>query len=492
MPDFQPYIHRTATALGVPKGHAKAWLFVLFALVVLVSAWWSVWEEKWWPLAIPGGVLLAALLVLDIRRVYFLMLGSIPISMEQTLPGGLGTDIPSEPLMWMLTLGGVFWLLQNWRSVDGRFVRHPISLLLFAHLAWMTVCTATSHDVLVSFKFLLAKGWYLAVFYFWTGHFLLQKRDFQHFVWWFFVPLLMACLWVLSKHARLGFSFEEVAYAMGPFFRNHVMYACVLAIFLPFVWYATYWYRRGSRWWWVLVLGILVFLVGINFAYTRAAYVALVAAIGIALLVRWRKLKFGLLAFALVLSIFISFVATRDNWLLFAPQYEKAVSHREFTNLLEATTKLEDISIMERVYRWVAATYMIRKEPVTGFGPGTFYFFYKNYTVASFKTYVSDNPEKSGMHNYFLMTTVEQGLVGLLFLLLFVVLTMLRGERIYHETKDKNRRRMLLAALLSFMLTNLLMLMNDFVETDKIGALFFISAAILINVDLANRDESVS
>jgi hypothetical protein len=62
----------------------------------------------------------------------------------------------------------------------------------------------------------------------------------------------------------------------------------------------------------------------------------------------------------------------------------------------------------------------------------------------------------------------------------------LRGERIYHETKDKNRRRMLLAALLSFMLTNLLMLMNDFVETDKIGALFFISAAILVNVDLAN------
>jgi hypothetical protein len=46
---------------------------------------------------------------------------------------------------------------------------------------------------------------------------------------------------------------------------------------------------------------------------------------------------------------------------------------------------------------------------------------------------------------------------------------------------------MLLAALLCFMLTLLLMLMNDFLETDKIGSLFFMSAAILANTDLRNR-----
>gem|GEM_PF-6963950 len=40
---------------------------------------------------------------------------------------------------------------------------------------------------------------------------------------------------------------------------------------------------------------------------------------------------------------------------------------------------------------------------------------------------------------------------------------------------------MLMAALLCFVLTNLLMLMNDFVETDKIGSLFIMSTAILAN-----------
>ena len=219
---------------------------------------------------------------------------------------------------------------------------------------------------------------------------------------------------------------------------------------------------------------------------------ALVAAIGITYFVRWRKVKYALLAFAIVVGIFINFVATSDNWLKFTPKFEKAVTHTEFTNLLEATTKLEDISTMERVYRWVAASYMVREHPYMGYGSGNFYSFYKNYTVSSFKTYVSDNPEMSGMHNYFFMTTVEQGFPGLIFFLIFCVVVILWGERIYHQTNTASQRRTLLAALLCFSLINLLMLMNDFVETDKIGSLFFISAAIIVNIDLNNKKIKLS
>jgi O-antigen ligase len=143
---------------------------------------------------------------------------------------------------------------------------------------------------------------------------------------------------------------------------------------------------------------------------------------------------------------------------------------------------------MERVHRWVAASYMIRDRPLMGFGPGNFYFFYQKYTVTSFKTYVSRNPEHSGIHNYYLMTAVEQGLLGLLLFLALCVYAILRGERIYHATLDGGRRRMLVAAVLCFILIDLLMLMNDFVETDKIGSLFFLSLAILVNTDLKNSE----
>lgn len=198
-------------------------------------------------------------------------------------------------------------------------------------------------------------------------------------------------------------------------------------------------------------------------------------------------MKAALVATTLVLAGFITFVGTRDNWLLFAPEFEKTITHQRFDRLLEATTKLEDISTMERVYRWVAASYMIKERPVMGFGPATFYTHYKNYTVTSFRTYVSDNPEKSSTHNYFLMMAVEQGLPGLLFFLLFCVVVMLKGESVYHQTKERSIRVALLSALLCFVLINILMLMNDFIETDKIGSLFFLTAAILVNIDLKNK-----
>ena len=150
------------------------------------------------------------------------------------------------------------------------------------------------------------------------------------------------------------------------------------------------WYKRGSGLWWLLLLGIVLMLIGINFAYTRAAYAALIAAVGLYWLIRWKAVQIALVISTLLLSLFIGFVTYQDNWLLFAPQYERTITHTRFENLLEATTRLEDISIMERVYRWVAASQMIQKKPFTGFGPGNFYFTYKEYTVSSFKTYVSE------------------------------------------------------------------------------------------------------
>lgn len=474
---------------SAPEGNPQGRLFAAYATIGVLCILAGVVFQAWWLMGLPIGLAVMGLALVDFRKIFFLMLACIPISMEKALPGGFATDLPSEQLMWLLTIVGCLWFLQNWRSVDARFIRHPLSLALFAHLAWMTVCVVTSQDVYVSFKYMLAKGWYVVVFYFMAGRLLNTERDFKDLLWWFFVPLLFATCVIIVRHAAIGFSFKDVEYVMGPFFRGHVMYACSLAIFLPFLWYGTYWYRRYSFPWFFLIFGILVFLFGINFAYTRAAYVALVAAVGIYWVIRFRMMKVVLVVTLLVATIFVQVITTRDNWLQFAPDYERTVTSARFESLLTATTRLEDISTMERVYRWVAASYMIEQKPMTGFGPGTFYFYYKNYTVSSFKTYVSNNPEHSGIHNYYLMMTVEQGLPGLVFFLLFSFLTMIKGEQIYHQTKDPGRRRTLVAAILCFVLTDLLMLMNDFVETDKIGSLFFMSVAILVNIDLANSND---
>ena len=479
---------RAFTALFAPAiQHPLRLPFAAFAATTVVSIALSVYLDQLLWLGLPAGILLLWLAIADFNKIFFLMLACIPISIEMELPGGLGTDLPSEPLMWALTVCSIAWFLTHIKRIDTSFLKHPITLALLVHLAWLTVAAILSLDFVVSFKFLLAKGWYVIVFYFLAGRIFQSQNAYRNMLWWFFLPLLLTVCIILIRHAPHGFSFKEVNYVMGPFYRNHVMYACLLAIFIPFVWYGTGWYRRWSFPWWILAGGMLILIVGINFAYTRAAYVALLAAVGIYWIVRLRLMKVALTGVLLVFTLLIGVITYKDNWLEFAPDYQRTVSHTRFDNLLEATTKLEDISIMERVYRWVAASYMIQDRPLTGFGPGNFYFFYKNYTVTSFRTYVSDNPERSGMHNYYLMTTVEQGLPGLVFFVGLCFLAMLYGERIYHQTKIDWRRRMALAALLSFVLIAMLMLMNDFVETDKIGSLFFITLAMLTRLDLQNK-----
>ncbi|MBU6342266.1 MAG: O-antigen ligase family protein [Bacteroidetes bacterium] len=479
---------RHALLWPAPPLRSQSGLFALFSLGGIVAIFAGIVYQMWWLLAAPAALGMIWLLLLDFRKIYFLMLACIPLSVEKELPGGFATDFPSEQFMWLLTVAGLLWFLKNWKTVDARFLKHPITLALLLHLAWMTVCVVTSQNTYISIKFLLAKGWYVVVFYFLTGHMLNRPSQYKTMVWWYYVPLQLAMLIVLIRHANIGFSFTEVEYVMGPFFRNHVTYACSLAVSMPLIWFTLPWYKRYSKQWYLLVFGIVSFIIGINFSYTRAAYVALLAAVGFYWVIRLRLLKLSLIFIGCLFALGLYIVASKDNWLLFAPEYEKTITHKRFENLLEATTKLEDISTMERVYRWVAASYMIREKPFTGFGPGTFYSYYKNYTVSSFKTYVSDNPERSGIHNYYLMMAVEEGLPGLFFFLLFSVVTMISGQKIYHNTSNPELRWCLMASILCFMLTDMLMLMNDLVETDKIGSLFFMSAALLVNFDLLNQN----
>ena len=139
---------------------------------------------------------------------------------------------------------------------------------------------------------------------------------------------------------------------------------------------------------------------------------------------------------------------------------------------------------MERLYRWVAAFRMIEEKPLMGYGPGSFYTEYRSYTLRKFETYVSDNPEKSGIHNYYLMIAIDQGIPGLILFLAFIFVVLMMGERIYHAQKDPHKKVLALSAITSIFVILVLQLMNDLLETNKIGPFFFVSLAILIHLHL--------
>jgi O-antigen ligase len=342
----------------------------------------------------------------------------------------------------------------------------------------------TSVDKVVSTKFFLAKIWYIVTFYFLAGHLLKKHPDFKRFFWHLFIPLALAVAVITVRHAAFGFSFADIYRVLSPFYRNHVAYAAILVVFLPFVWFFRQWYPLRSRQWWWLAGGLLLVLLGINLSYTRAAYLSVGIAIGAYYIIRLRLTKVVLIA-ALIGAVSVVLFMSNDNqYLEYAPNYERTVTHDKFNSLIEATYQLEDISTMERFYRWIAGFYMSKERPVFGFGPGNFYFFYRPYTITSFQTYVSHNPEQSGIHSYYLMTLTEQGYPGLFLFSLLIFWVLLRGERTYHLLKDPRDRQIVMMFLLAFIIILALLIINDLIETDKIGPFFFIAMAVLVNMDL--------
>ncbi len=468
----------------VSRLSAQDYFYIAYAAVLLIGVVLGLVTGFYPLMGLPLALLLVYVAVVDFRKIFYLLLACIPFSMEIHIPGAFSVNLPSEPLIIGLTLVCVFYLFANLDKVNGHFFRHPLMLVLLLHLAWMFIATLNSELFLVSIKFFTAKMWYVLVFVVLTGILIKKEKDLRALFWCFFIPLLITIGIVLMRQSASGFSLKDSHRAMQPFYHNHVVYAALLSLFLPYVVVAQSWYKRWSRTWWMVIFGAAIILIGIQLSYTRTAYVALMLGVGAYVVIRLRLVKIAVGLGLVVVLAGVIYLSHDNKYLDYAPNYETTISHYDFNSLLEATYKMEDISTMERVYRWVAAVQMSKEELLTGFGPGNFQNFYQQYTVSSFETYVSDNPERSGIHNYYLMMLTDQGIPGLIIFLILTVVILVKGEHIYHNSSSPKRRHVIIAALVSLVIIDAFLIINDLIETDKVGAFFFMNIALLINCDV--------
>ncbi|MEY4133771.1 MAG: hypothetical protein RL386_121 [Bacteroidota bacterium] len=463
-------------------------LFAIWAAVLLGAIALAVGSGFYGVAVLPLVLLVVYWVVMDFKALFLVLMACIPLSTEVVLPNGFGTDLPTEPIIIGLMGVALFVFAYRNRGLAGDIFLHPITVFLLLHLVWIYFSTAQSELFFVSFKFSLAKTWYVVVFYF-LAYYLLKRVDqFIEVIWWVFWPLLFTVVIILVRHSLVGFSFAEVHKVLHPFQRNHVSYAALLSLFLPYVW-LLYRLKRGKSGK-VFIAGVAgILMVAVYFSYTRAAYIALALAVAAYFLFRLRLIRVVLAAGVVVLVVGMGYMFSKNRFLELAPNYETTVAHREFGSLLDATAKGEDISTMERLYRWIAGVEMSRKKPVVGYGPGNFVNFYKPFSINSFRTYVSSNKEQSGIHSYFLMTLVEQGWPGLMLFLALSLLLFIKGEQIYHQTKEPVRKSVVMAILLSQVVIYAFLIINDMIETDKVGSFYFLSLAMLVRIDLLNRTD---
>ena len=461
----------------------KYGLFGIWAGILLSSFALAVWKEWYFLVGVPVLALLIYLSIVDVRKVFLLLMASIPLSTEVVLPNGFGTDLPTEPLMIGLMLLAALLFFSKIAYLGVRLFKHPITILLMLHLFWVYFSTFQSDMPGVSLKFSLAKTWYVAVFYFLAFYLLRTEEDIRKMLWWVFWPLMCTVVVILLRHSASGFAFDQVHKVLHPFQRNHVSYAATLALFIPFVWYLMGTLRRYSFQWWGMAGVFLILLTATYLTYTRAAYLSLLIAAGSYFVFRFRLIRYALLLGVAGAIVLVSYLAVDERYLDYAPNYDTTIMHTEFGSLLEATTKGEDISTMERVHRWVAAVRMSQKSPWLGYGPGNFVHFYEPYTVNSFKTYVSRNEERSGVHSYFLLLLVEQGWLGLLLFLVLSFRVFICGETIYQVYRRGGAQRLPMAILLVLVIIYSFLIINDMIETDKVGSYFFLCLAMLVRLD---------
>jgi O-antigen ligase len=464
-------------------------LFIGYSVFLLLSIFGAIFFEEVKILILPVTLLFFFFVVFDFRKVYYILFALIPISMEIMVTDSLAISLPTEPVMISLSVIALILIFYEPQSFNSGFIRHPIIVMLLLHILWLMISLFYTADFLVSIKFLLAKLWFVGVFVFLTVYIIKGRKTFMPAFWSFFIPLIIITLYVLIKHAFYSFAFDSVNKSVIPFFRNHVNYAALLSIALPFAWFARFWYKKGTLKRRFIVFGLIVLFSGIVFSYTRAAWVAMILAVLIYYLIRLNILRYFVAVIFAGSLLFVGYMAHDNTYLDYAPNYESTIYHGDLGQHLEATIELQDLSSAERIYRWVAAFHMFTDRPYTGFGPGNFYPYYKHYTVLSFRTYVSENEEQSTVHNYYLLMLVEQGIVGFILFIGLVWVLLYYAEKVYHQTLKRKQKQYVMAIALSTVIILIHLLVSDLVEVDKIGAFFFLNMTLLVIQDLKTREK---
>ena len=436
-------------------------------------------------LAAPALVLVILFTIIDYKALYFVLIAMLPCSIEYYFPNGLATDLPTEPLMAGMMMVTLALLALRKAHLPKGFLSHPLILILGLHLFWIFICALNSDMPVFSFKILLAKIWYVVPFTVLTAIVVQASGDIRKIFWCIFIPLTILVMVSVARHGILyGFSFLDINKSVTPYFRNHVNYAAMMSVFFPFILWALSWYDKGSMKRGFIVFGVILYIVAVYLSYTRTAMLAILGMVPFYYMIKWRFTKLSVAAFIVVGSLALSWLFYDNHYLRFAPSYEDTIYHDDFGSHLSSTFEGKDVSSMERVYRWVAAVKMSHERPYMGVGSGNFYNYYKSYTVTDFQTYISDNEERSTVHNYYLLMLVEQGWIGLIIFLLLTFTVFVYGEYIYFRMDNVADKRAVMILLLVMFSIIINLLLSDMLESDKVGPFFFIVISLLALFDL--------
>jgi O-antigen ligase len=238
---------------------------------------------------------------------------------------------------------------------------------------------------------------------------------------------------------------------------------------------------RELKWLQLLLAGL--FIVAIILSYTRAAWLSLMGAAGVYVLVLL-KLRFRTVVLTAIAAIGL-FLSVK-NELYMKLQKNKQDSSQDFGEHVQSMSNINtDASNLERINRWKSAWRMWKDRPLVGFGPGTYQFQYAPFQHPNEKTVIStNNADMGNAHSEYLGPLSEQGLPGMILVIVLVSVVFWRGFNTYHRLPEGFLKTITLSLLLALTTYFLHGFLNNFLDVDKASALVWASIAALAAIEL--------
>ncbi len=480
--------------IAPPTTSIKSWQ--LWSIIAgLAGLFTMVATQQWFLLLLAPAVIGFLLLLFLYTEKTLLFAGALaPLSINyDDLPGGFGLTIPTEPIYMILFVALIFWWLRN-PILNKRILLHPLSIIMAAYLAWYWLCIPFSSMPLVSFKFVLARTWYIIIFYFAVLHIF---RDYYKIHWFykaFTITTLALVIYTLIKHSADGFLRSSSYSVSWPFFPDHGQYAAAIAFAVPILLI----YALAGRHFKIpvtvlpallILLGILLF--GIVVSYTRATWLSLLAATAVYGLIKF-KIKFTWVLIALVAALSYG-IYDQDN-ILYGLEANKQGSADDIEGHVKSVSNITtDPSNLERINRWKCAARMVQEKPLFGFGPGTYVFQYGSFQKSDELTLISTfSGDLGDAHSEYFSAMSEAGFIGLLLFTAIVLGTLGYALRVIYIHPVGKIRYTAMIAILGLATYYFHAFLNNYSQYDKIAVPLWVFTAVIAALDIYGKDALAS
>lgn len=241
----------------------------------------------------------------------------------------------------------------------------------------------------------------------------------------------------------------------------------------------------------MLVFGVFALLaVALVLSSCRAAWISVVAALMVFVCVLLKiKFKWLLSVGIIMIALFFAF----QSQILGALEKNDQDASGDFAENIQSMTNIStDASNLERLNRWNCAFRMFHERPITGWGFGTYQFFYGAFQKQDEKTIISTSSGDMGnAHSEYIGPLAEMGLPGMLLMIVLVSVGIGKGLLVYNKKQKRETKILVLGVTLALITYFVHGVMNNFLDTDKLAVPVWSCFAIITAIDVFHSENDV-